>query len=140
MNRVFTVTFDDCLKGTENVAYEVTEGWATPRPKDPSLKGWKFEGWYLYNDGWARCAYDFSTPVTSDMTLWAGWLRNDVDGSGVTDDTETTTDDVEKDANKAEKDNDPAVPDTGDATVAVYGIAAVGAALTGAGALIRRRR
>ena len=62
---VFTVTFDDCLKGTEDVAYEVTEGRATPRPKDPSLKGWKFEGWYVYDGGWAREAYDFDAAVTA---------------------------------------------------------------------------
>lgn len=64
--RVFTVTFDDCLKGTENIAYEVTEGRATPRPKDPSLRGWKFEGWYAYDGGWAREAYDFDAAVTEE--------------------------------------------------------------------------
>lgn len=138
--KTFSVTLNDGLAGTEDQVITIAEGETIDSSaiKAPTYDGWTFVGWFADSD--LTQEWDFSTPVTSDMTLWAGWLRNDVDGSGVTDDTETTTDDVEKDANKAEKDNDPAVPDTGDATVAVYGIAAVGAALTGAGALIRRRR
>lgn len=138
--KTFSVTLNDGLAGTEDQVITIAEGETIDSSaiKAPTYDGWTFVGWFTDSD--LTQEWDFSTPVTSDMTLWAGWLRNDVDGSGVTDDTETTTDDVEKDANKAEKDNDPAVPDTGDATVAVYGIAAVGAALTGAGALIRRRR
>ena len=138
--KTFSVTLNDGLADTEDQVITIAEGETIDSSaiKAPTYDGWTFVGWFTDSD--LTQEWDFSTPVTSDMTLWAGWLRNDVDGSGVTDDTETTTDDVEKDANKAEKDNDPAVPDTGDATVAVYGIAAVGAALTGAGALIRRRR
>ena len=138
--KTFSVTLNDGLAGTEDQVITIAEGETIDSSaiKVPTYDGWTFVGWFTDSD--LTQEWDFSTPVTSDMTLWAGWLRNDVDGSGVTDDTETTTDDVEKDANKAEKDNDPAVPDTGDATVSVSGIAAVGAALTGAGALIRRRR
>lgn len=138
--KTFSVTLNDGLADTEDQVITIAEGETIDSSaiKAPTYDGWTFVGWFTDSD--LTQEWDFSTPVTSDMTLWAGWLRNDVDGSGVTDDTETTTDDVEKDANKAEKDNDPAVPDTGDATVAVSGIAAVGAALTGAGALIRRRR
>lgn len=138
--KTFNVTLNDGLAGTEDQVITIAEGETIDSSaiKVPTYDGWTFVGWFTDSD--LTQEWDFSTPVTSDMTLWAGWLRNDVDGSGVTDDTETATDDVEKDANKAEKDNDPAVPDTGDATVAVSGIAAVGAALTGAGALIRRRR
>lgn len=138
--KTFSVTLNDGLADTEDQVITIAEGETIDSSaiKAPSYDGWTFVGWFADSD--LTQEWDFSTPVTSDMTLWAGWLRNDVDGSGVTDDTETATDDVEKDDNKAEKDNDPAVPDTGDATVAVYGIAAVGAALTGAGALIRRRR
>lgn len=138
--KTFNVTLNDGLADTEDQVITIAEGETIDSSaiKAPSYDGWTFVGWFADSD--LTQEWDFSTPVTSDMTLWAGWLRNDVDGSGVTDDTETATDDVEKDANKAEKDNDPAVPDTGDATVAVSGIAAVGAALTGAGALIRRRR
>ena len=70
---VYTVTFDDCIKSTKNATVEVVGGTAVARPTDPTLKGWKFEGWYLYDDGWARCAYDFSTPVTTNLTLYARW-------------------------------------------------------------------
>lgn len=121
--RVFTVTFDDCLKGTENVAYEVTEGRATPRPKDPSLKGWKFEGWYAYDGGWAREAYDFDAAVTEDLTLYAKWSElPDAEAAG-------------------EKDAAPTVPETGDDlnTTAPVVVALVGVAAL-AGTVIARRR
>lgn len=120
---VFTVTFDDCLKGTEDVAYEVTEGRATPRPKDPSLKGWKFEGWYVYDGGWAREAYDFDAAVTEDLTLYAKWSElPDAEAAG-------------------EKDAEPTIPETGDDlnAAAPVAIALVGVA-TLAGTVIARRR
>lgn len=120
---VFTVTFDDCLKGTEDVAYEVTEGRATPRPKDPSLKGWKFEGWYVYDGGWAREAYDFDAAVTEDLTLYAKWSElPDAEAAG-------------------EKDAEPTIPETGDDlnAAAPVAIALVGVAAL-AGTVIARRR
>lgn len=120
---VFTVTFDDCLKGTEDVAYEVTEGRATPRPKDPSLKGWKFEGWYVYDGGWAREAYDFDAVVTEDLTLYAKWSElPDAEAAG-------------------EKDAEPTIPETGDDlnAAAPVAIALVGVAAL-AGTVIARRR
>lgn len=120
---VFTVTFDDCLKGTEDVTYEVTEGRATPRPKDPSLKGWKFEGWYVYDGGWAREAYDFDAAVTGDLTLYAKWSELP--------DAETA----------GEKDAEPTIPETGDDlnAAAPVAIALVGVAAL-AGTVIARRR
>lgn len=120
---VFTVTFDDCLKGTEDVTYEVTEGRATPRPKDPSLKGWKFEGWYVYDGGWAREAYDFDAAVTEDLTLYAKWSELP--------DAETA----------GEKDAEPTIPETGDDlnAAALVAIALVGVAAL-AGTVIARRR
>ena len=68
----FTVTFDDCVRSTRNATVQVVGGTAVARPDDPELKGWKFEGWYLYDDGWDR-AYDFSGPVTANLTLYARW-------------------------------------------------------------------
>ena len=120
---VFTVTFDDCLKGTEDVTYEVTEGRATPRPKDPSLKGWKFEGWYVYDGGWTREAYDFDAAVTEDLTLYAKWSELP--------DAETA----------GEKDAEPTIPETGDDlnAAAPVAIALVGVAAL-AGTVIARRR
>ena len=72
---VYTVTFDDCLRSTRNAVVEVVGGMAVARPADPALRGWKFEGWYTYDGGWARCAYDFDTPVTTDLTLYARWTE-----------------------------------------------------------------
>lgn len=69
----YTVTFDDCVRSTKDAAVRVVGGSPVARPADPELKGWKFEGWYLYDDGWSRCPYDFADPVTSDLTLYARW-------------------------------------------------------------------
>ena len=38
------------------------------KPKDPTRKGYVFDGWYLGNT-----KYNFNTPVTSDITLTAHW-------------------------------------------------------------------
>ena len=121
--RVFTVTFDDCLKGTENIAYEVTEGRATPRPKDPSLRGWKFEGWYAYDGGWAREAYDFDAAVTEDLMLYAKWSELPAAGAA------------------GGEGGAPAGPQTGDDlnATAPMAVALVGAAAL-AGTVIARRR
>ena len=121
--RVFSVTFDDCLRGTENVTYEVTEGHAAPRPKSPSLEGWEFEGWYVYDGGWAREAYDFDAAVTDDLTLYAKWRElPDTKAAG-------------------EKGVAPTIPETGDdldvtapIVLALVGVAAL------AGTVIVRRR
>ena len=61
-----TVTFDD---GTGNtVTVNVQEGETVQEPSAPSRDGYEFTGWLL--DG---KPYDFSTPVTGDITLVAGW-------------------------------------------------------------------
>ena len=114
-------TLANTLMGNPN--YEVTEGRATPRPKDPSLKGWKFEGWYAYDGGWAREAYDFDAAVTEDLTLYAKWSElPDAEAAG-------------------EKDAAPTVPETGDDlnTTAPVVVALVGVAAL-AGTVIARRR
>ena len=48
----------------------LTVDWNTPavRPKDPEKTGMDFAGWYL-----GDTAYDFTTPVTGDLTLTAHW-------------------------------------------------------------------
>lgn len=49
----------------------VSEGETASVPKDPVSLGDTFTGWYTE----AECEnlYDFDTPVTSDLTLYAGW-------------------------------------------------------------------
>lgn len=131
-----TVTFDDCLESTENVVAEVESGATVAKPADPTCEGYTFAGWYA--DTALSQAWDFATPVTEDMTLWAKWTKNATDDQATPDNTDKA--DPNKANTTAEKNDEAAIPNTGDATLAVSGIAGLGAALAGAGALIRRRR
>lgn len=70
-----------------------------------------------------------------------GTDTGDGNDGAVTDNTNNgAATDNQATADDANKKDDSAIPNTGDATIAVSGIAAVGAALAGAGVLIRRRR
>ena len=53
---------------------EVLEGDAVDRPKNPTKECYDFGGWYT--DQALTKRYSFSTPVTSDMTLYAKWIDN----------------------------------------------------------------
>lgn len=46
------------------------------KPADPTREGYTFAGWYT--DAACTKAYDFATAVTSDMTLYAKWTKNEV--------------------------------------------------------------
>ena len=55
------------------------------KPADPTREGYTFAGWYT--DAACTKAYDFATAVTSDMTLYAKWTKNeasspDIDNAG----------------------------------------------------------
>ena len=63
---------------------QVEDGKTVPAQADPVREGYKFLGWYLGN-----AKYDFSTPVTSDLTIEAHWEKittpenpGDTDGTG----------------------------------------------------------
>lgn len=55
----------EAIKGT------VEEGQPASRPQDPERNGYEFKGWYLEED--ASTLYEFGTPVTRDLDLYAGW-------------------------------------------------------------------
>ena len=63
----FTITFD--AAGGSTVS-PVTVAWntAAPAPAAPTKEGYTFTGWYL-----GDTPYDFSSPVTEDVTLTAHW-------------------------------------------------------------------
>ena len=67
----FTVSFDS-MGGPAVASQTVLEGQAAREPADPSLEGFTFEGWYL-DPGDSANPYDFSAPVTADLTLKARW-------------------------------------------------------------------
>lgn len=50
------------------------------KPADPTREGYTFGGWYT--DAACTKAYDFATAVTSDMTLYAKWTKNEASSSG----------------------------------------------------------
>ena len=63
----FTVTFD-LGDGTVISQQIVTEGNVASKPEDPVRTGYKFVQWMNGQE-----PYDFSTPVTGDLTLTAQW-------------------------------------------------------------------
>ncbi|MCF2660767.1 S-layer homology domain-containing protein, partial [Pseudoflavonifractor phocaeensis] len=72
----YTVTFDS--KGGSAVAAQtIEEGQKATKPADPTKDGYTFKGWTLNGS-----AYDFSTPVTDNITLVATWQKNSTSGSG----------------------------------------------------------
>ena len=68
-----TVTFD-AGEGSAVAAQKVEDGKAAARPEDPAREGYTFAGWY--SDAGCTRAYDFSTPVSGDVTLYAKWTKN----------------------------------------------------------------
>ena len=50
------------------------------KPADPTRDGYTFDGWYT--DEACTQAYDFSTPVTADLTLYAKWTKNATNSGG----------------------------------------------------------
>lgn len=50
------------------------------KPADPTREGYTFGGWYT--DEACTQAYDFSTPVTADLTLYAKWSKNATNPGG----------------------------------------------------------
>ncbi|MCL2492111.1 MAG: InlB B-repeat-containing protein [Coriobacteriia bacterium] len=89
----------------------MAEGTAVSEPTAPTKAGFTFAGWWT--DPTGGTLWDFSTPVTADMTLYAHWTPNE-----------------------APPTPDPTIPDTGDSIalfmpliVALAGVAAAGTAL-----------
>ena len=69
-----TVVFDVQGHGTAPEPQQVKYGEKAVQPEDPSEEGYTFAGWYT--DTACTAVYDFSKPVTGDITLYAKWLVN----------------------------------------------------------------
>ncbi len=129
------VTFDDCLESTKNQVVEVADGETVARPADPVCEGWTFLGWYT--DTQLTQEFEFSTPVTADMTLYAKWQQNaEQPGEGTTDDGADDTTSTETPTAAGET-----MPQTSDlAGIAVAATGAAGAGLAGIGAILGKKR
>ena len=68
----YTVTFMT-EHGTAPSKQSVESGKTATKPADPTASGWKFEYWC--KDVSLKYKYDFSTPVTLNITLYAKWTR-----------------------------------------------------------------
>ena len=73
VTETFTVTFDANGHGAAPAVQEVESGKAAMRPADPTADGWAFGGWYT--DKSCTQTYDFSKPVSGDVTLYAKWTK-----------------------------------------------------------------
>lgn len=67
-----TVTFES-NGGSAVSPQTVASGGKATRPADPTREGFAFTGWYSDSD--VSVPYDFDTPVTGNITLYAGWKQ-----------------------------------------------------------------
>ena len=73
-----TVTFDPMdgtLASPSDASQTVRHGGVATKPRDPSQEGYSFVGWYTDKDT-LQNAYVFTTPVESDITLYAKYQIN----------------------------------------------------------------
>ena len=72
----YQVIFDSA-DGSNVDSQTIAEGTQASRPaKDPTRKGYQFDGWFTKDaNGDSKIAYDFTQPVTTDLTLTAHWTK-----------------------------------------------------------------
>ena len=84
----YTVTFDS-NGGSAVSPITVESGKTLTAPTEPTRDGYDFLGWAVERDGSEM--YDFSKAVTSDMTLYAVWKKEEEKDSDESDASETET-------------------------------------------------
>lgn len=70
VEKSYTITFVS-NNGSAVESETVNSGIKVTRPADPYLEGYIFENWYIDPD--LTVVYDFSTPVSGNITLYAKW-------------------------------------------------------------------
>ena len=70
---LYTVTFES-NGGSPVPEQTVKENETAEKPEDPTREGYSFNGWYL--DESCTVSFDFTTPITADVTLYAKWTEN----------------------------------------------------------------
>lgn len=78
LSKEFTVTFES--GAGKPAAVVVKDGALLEEPAAPTLKGWKFLGWFKVKnaDGTVAEKWDFAKDaVTADTTLYGGWVKDE---------------------------------------------------------------
>lgn len=76
----WTVAFNSNGGSACDTKFVATADGKLVKPADPTRDGYTFGGWYT--DEACTQAYDFSTPVTADLTLYAKWTKNATNPGG----------------------------------------------------------
>ena len=80
ISQSFEVTFNYNYTDSKNSTQTVTSSLGLEYPSVPTRSGYLFRGWY--KESGCRNLYDFTSNVTEDITLYAGWYS--VNGSNAT--------------------------------------------------------
>lgn len=76
----FTVSYNAGGGGSLVDSQTVAEGDTATKPQDPVREGYVFTGWYT--DSGCTELFDFSTPITKNITLYAGWREAEEEDDG----------------------------------------------------------
>lgn len=76
----WTVAFNSNGGSACDTKFVATADGKLVKPADPTRDGYTFGGWYT--DEACTRAYDFTTPVTADLTLYAKWTKNATNPGG----------------------------------------------------------
>ena len=72
----YTVTFNANGHGTTPQEQTIASGGKAPEPTAPTATGYTFGGWYTDKACSDDKKFDFNTPITEDITLYAKWTVN----------------------------------------------------------------
>ena len=72
-NTIYTVTFNANGHGKAPEAQKVAAGKKAKKPEDPKVTGYVLYGWFT--DKACKKEYKWNTPVNSNITLYAKWVR-----------------------------------------------------------------
>ena len=76
----WTISFNSNGGSACDTKFVATADGKLVKPADPTREGYTFGGWYT--DEACTQAYDFSTPVAADLTLYAKWTKNATNPGG----------------------------------------------------------
>ena len=74
---IFSIEFES-LGGDSVKKQEVEKDKTATEPTSPTKTGYTFDGWYTSSDEGTtlETEFDFTAPITSDITLYAKWISN----------------------------------------------------------------